>query len=78
MEASCRGCGSPGAGGSSSHRHNLALNASARNLFNNVNYAAPIGVVGPTFDQYTGLGGAFGGVSQSANRRIDLQAVFSF
>ena len=39
---------------------------------------APIGVVGPTFGQFTGLGGAFGGVSQSANRRIDLQAVFSF
>jgi hypothetical protein len=73
-----RGGGPPGAGGSSSHRYNLTLNAQARNLFNNVNYAAPIGVVGPTFGQYTGLGGAFGGVSQSANRRIDLQAVFSF
>jgi hypothetical protein len=73
-----RGGGPPGPGGSSGHRYNLTLNAQARNLFNNVNYAAPIGVVGPTFGQYTGLGGAFGGVSQSANRRIDLQAVFSF
>ncbi len=73
-----RGGGPPGAGGSSGHRYNLTLNAQARNLFNNVNYAAPIGVVGPTIGQYTGLGGAFGGVSQSANRRIDLQAVFSF
>ncbi len=73
-----RGGGPPSAGGSSGHRYNLTLNAQARNLFNHVNYAAPIGVVGPTFDQYTGLGGAFGGVSQSANRRIDLQAVFSF
>ena len=73
-----RGGGPPGPGGSSNHKYNLTLNAQARNLFNNVNYAAPIGVVGPTFGQYTGLGGAFGGVSQSANRRIDLQAVFSF
>ena len=69
--------GGPG-GPTSNHRYNLTLSAQARNLFNNVNYAAPIGVVGPTFGQYTGLGGAFGGVSQSANRRIDLQAVFSF
>jgi hypothetical protein len=73
-----RGGGPPGPGGSSGHRYNLTLNAQARNLFNNVNYAAPIGVLGPTFDKFTGLGGAFGGVSQSANRRIDLQAVFSF
>lgn len=70
------GGGPPGE--TSNHRYNLTLSAHARNLFNNVNYAAPIGVVGPTFDQYTGLGGAFGGVSQSANRRIDVQAVFSF
>jgi Carboxypeptidase regulatory-like domain/TonB dependent receptor len=70
------GGGPPGA--TSNHRYNLTLSVQARNLFNNVNYAAPIGVVGPTFDQFTGLGGAFGGVSQSANRRIDLQAVFSF
>ena len=40
-----RGGGPPGAGGSApSHRYNLTLNAQARNLFNNVNYAAPIGV----------------------------------
>jgi hypothetical protein len=69
--------GGPG-GSTSNHRYNLTFNVQARNLFNNVNYAAPIGVVGPTIGQYTGLGGAFGGVSQSANRRIDLQAVFSF
>ncbi len=73
-----RGGGPPGAGGGSSRRYNLTLNAQARNLLNNVNYAAPIGVVGPTFGQYTGLGGAFGGVSQSANRVINFQAVFSF
>ena len=73
-----RGGGPPGAGGGSNRRYNLTLNAQARNLLNNVNYAAPIGVVGPTFGQYTGLGGAFGGVSQSANRVINFQAVFSF
>ena len=70
--------GGPPPGSTPTRRYNLTLNASARNLFNNVNYAAPIGVVGPTFGDYTGLGGAFGGVSQSANRRIDFQAVFSF
>jgi hypothetical protein len=73
-----RGGGPPGPGGTTDRRYGLTLNAQARNLFNNVNYAAPISVLGPTFGQYTGLGGAFGGVSQSANRRIDLQAVFSF
>ena len=70
--------GGPPPSAPSTRRYNLTLNVGARNLFNNVNYAAPIGVVGPTFDQFTGLGGAFGGVSQSANRRLDLQAVFSF
>ncbi|AXC11835.1 Oar protein [Acidisarcina polymorpha] len=72
------GGGPPGPGGTSNRRYSVTLNAQARNLFNNVNYAAPIGVVGPTFGRFTGLGGAFGGVSQSANRRIDLQAVFNF
>jgi hypothetical protein len=73
--------GRPGGGQggqTTNRRYNLTFNVQARNLFNNVNYAAPIGVLGPTFGQYTGLGGAFGGVSQSANRRIDLQTVFNF
>jgi Carboxypeptidase regulatory-like domain len=69
--------GGPG-GATTNRRYNLTFNVQARNLFNNVNYAPPIGVLGPTFGKFTGLGGAFGGVSQSANRRIDLQAVFNF
>ncbi len=71
--------GPPPPGGTTNHRYNLTFNASARNLFNNVNLATPVGTVdSPLFGRSNALGGAFGGVSQSANRRIDLQLVFNF
>ena len=74
-----RGGGPPSMGGTSDRRYNLTFNVSARNLFNDVNYAAPSGQLdSPLYGKFNALGGAFGGVSQSANRRIDLQAVFSF
>jgi hypothetical protein len=48
-----------------------------------VNLGTPLGVIGsPGFDHSNSLGGVFGGggggQSQAANRRIDLQAIFSF
>jgi hypothetical protein len=71
--------GPPPPGGASGRRYNLTFNVSARNLFNNVNLAPPVGTVdSPLFGKSNALGGAFGGVSQSANRRIDLQLVFNF
>ena len=65
-------------GAANDHRYNLTLSASARNLFNNVNYAVPVGnLSSPLFGLSNTLaGGPFS--SGSANRRIELQALFSF
>jgi carboxypeptidase family protein len=62
----------------SSQRYSLTFSANARNLFNNVNPAPPIGnLSSPLFGQSTALaGGVFN--TQSANRRIDLQVMFAF
>jgi len=62
----------------SSQRYTLTLSANARNIFNNVNPAPPIGNLSSgLFGQSTALaGGVFN--TQSANRRIDLQVMFSF
>jgi hypothetical protein len=77
--------GSPFGGGgpllgsaNTDHRYNLTLGVSARNVFNKVNTANPTGSLGsPLFDIPNSLqGGPFS--SSSANRRIDLQATFSF
>ena len=73
--------GGPSMGGpGSDRRYNLTLSASARNVFNKVNVGNPNGawVLGsPFFDRYNSLqGGPFS--TGVANRRIDLQATFSF
>ena len=65
-------------GNETTHKYNLTFTVSARNLLNNVNYAPPVGVLGsPIFGEPNALAGApFS--SGSANRRIDLQMLFSF
>jgi hypothetical protein len=65
-------------GGSSGQRYNLTLSVSARNVFNNVNLATPVGnLSSPLFGLSNSL--ASGPFSSSfANRRIDLQAQFTF
>ncbi len=65
-------------GNETSHKYNLTFSVSARNLLNNVNYAAPIGNLdSPLFGTSNALAGPpFS--SGSANRRIDLQMLFSF
>ena len=77
--SSMGGGGMFGRGGpSTNHRYNLTFSVSARNIFNNVNYAPPSGVLGsPTFGQAYALSGGFFS-SSAANRRIDLQVRFSF
>lgn len=75
------GPGGPGGmfGGAGTNRpYNITFSASARNLFNNVNLATPIGIItSPRFDQSIALaGGPFS--TSDANRRIDLQVMFSF
>ena len=59
-------------------RYNLTFSVNARNVLNRVNPAAPIGVVSsPDFGHSIALaGGPFS--TAAANRRIELQAMFSF
>jgi hypothetical protein len=65
-------------GAANNNRYNLTFSVSARNIFNNVNLATPIGnLSSPLFGQANGLaGGPYS--SSTANRRIDLQVSFSF
>jgi hypothetical protein len=65
-------------GGPNNNRYNLTFSISARNVFNNVNLATPIGnLSSPLFGQANGLaGGPYS--SSTANRRIDLQVSFNF
>jgi hypothetical protein len=59
-------------------KYALRLSLQALNLFNNINYGTPVGVLGsPYFDRPTSLvGGAYS--TGSAARRIYLQMAFSF
>jgi hypothetical protein len=62
----------------SNQRYSLTFSANARNVFNKVNPGLPVGNLSSgLFGQSTALaGGVFN--TQSANRRIDLQMMFSF
>jgi hypothetical protein len=88
-----RGPGGPGGamggifgGDRSNQRYSLTFSANARNLFNNVNGGSPISNLNAplnpatnlsTFNTFTSLaGGVFN--TQSANRRLDFQVMFSF
>jgi hypothetical protein len=79
-----RGLSSGGGGGFGgwgapvNRRYSLTFSASARNVFNNVNLAPPIGNLNsPLFGQSNALGG--GPFSSSgANRRIDFEVMFNF
>jgi hypothetical protein len=73
------GGGNPFAfGNETTHKYNLTFTVSVRNLLNNVNYAPPVGTLdSPIFGTPNALAGPpFS--SGSANRRIDLQMLFSF
>jgi Carboxypeptidase regulatory-like domain len=72
-----RGMGALDSGGTN-HRYNLTLSVSARNIFNNVNLATPIGnLSSPLFGESNELArGPFSGFP--GNRRLDLQMTFSF
>jgi hypothetical protein len=71
--------GGPGGGANSAtRRYNLTFSVNARNIFNKVNLAAPIGIVtSPQFDQSNALaGGAFS--NSASSRTIYLQTTFAF
>ena len=67
-----------GLGAATPHRYNLTFSVNARNIFNYVNQAPPVGIVGsPLFGQANALaGGPFS--SNSASRLIYLQTTFGF
>ncbi|HTC31808.1 MAG TPA: carboxypeptidase regulatory-like domain-containing protein [Bryobacteraceae bacterium] len=67
-------------GGSTGQRYNLTISVQARNLLNHVNPGPINGIVSsPLFDESNTLAGGFGAFAQSGlNRRIDLQARFTF
>ena len=64
--------------GSTNRRYNLTFSVNARNVLNRVNLASPIGTLSsPFFGQSIALsGGPFS--SAAANRKLELQASFSF
>ena len=68
----------PGGLNTNTRRYNLTLSVNARNVFNDINLAPPIGIVtSPRFDQSNALsGGAFS--SSAAPRVIYLQSTFTF
>jgi len=66
------------AGNTTSHRYNLTFSISARNIFNTVNYGAPVGDLNsPLFGKANSLIGGFFS-SNAANRRVDFQVRFTF
>jgi hypothetical protein len=73
----------PGGGGEGA---GLSFSISAQNLFNHVNPGTPVGNLGSSlFGRSTSSAGGFGfggagggGASAAGNRRIELQARFSF
>jgi hypothetical protein len=67
-------------GGSTGQRYNLTFSVQARNLLNHVNPGPINGIVtSPLFGESNNLAGGFGAFAQSGlNRRLDLQARFTF
>ncbi|MFZ3199896.1 MAG: carboxypeptidase regulatory-like domain-containing protein [Candidatus Acidiferrales bacterium] len=82
------GGGAPGigSGNDTNHPYSVILSINARNIFNNVNVAPPIGNLSLGTGQFIGLaggggggpGGGGGGPSGASNRLIYLQASFDF
>jgi hypothetical protein len=70
--------GAPGGASTSGSRYALRFSIQALNVFNNIDYGTPVGVLGTSyFNRSTSLaGGAFS--AGSAARRIFVQAAFSF
>jgi hypothetical protein len=69
-----------GGGTNTGQRYNLTFSVQARNLLNHVNPGPINGIItSPLFDESNTLAGGFGAFAQSGlNRRIDLQARFTF
>ncbi len=75
------GGGGFGGGSDTTRPYSVTFSVNARNIFNDVNLANPVSVLGsPDFDKSiaTSGGGFGGGGSNAANRLIYLQASFNF
>jgi len=86
------GRGGPFGMSGSGRKYSLSFSAQALNLFNDIDYGTPSGVVAPAWDASTGVtgpgsrfgkstslaGGMFASPSGSAARRIFIQASFQF
>ncbi len=73
-----RSGGPPRLDQATARRYSLNFTAMARNVFNSVNLAQPVGVLeSPVFGKSTALSGGFFS-SPASNRSIDLQVMFSF
>lgn len=73
-----RSGGPPRMDQATSRRYNLTFAAMARNVFNTVNLAPPVGVLeSPIFGKSNALAGGFFS-SPASNRSIDLQVSFNF
>ena len=65
--------------GSTEQRFNLTITVQARNLFNTVNLAPPVGNLSSAlFGQSTQIAGGFGGGTEANNRRLEFQLRFTF
>jgi hypothetical protein len=66
-------------GAPSNYRYNLTFSVSARNVFNNVNLGTPVGnLSSPIFGEANSLATLPYSYGPTANRRVDLQAQFTF
>jgi hypothetical protein len=64
---------------STGRKYNLTLTAQARNLFNTVNYANPIGVItSPLFGESNQIANIGPGGSSADNRRLEFGLRFAF
>ncbi|WP_420239759.1 carboxypeptidase regulatory-like domain-containing protein [Telmatobacter bradus] len=87
------GRGGPGGGtNNTGHKYALTFSVAAMNLFNDIDYGTPSGSIVPTLNSSTGnygpgsrfgkstalAGGMFASPSNSAARRIFIQAAFNF
>jgi hypothetical protein len=75
--------GGPGGmfgGGATSHRYNLTVSVSGRNILNHDNPGPIIGnLTSPLFGQANSIAGGFGAFAENANnRRLELQLRFQF